>query len=116
MARTKRGQAIRTELRTAASRRRLSALLNEAKRRGNLALWRRCNAVLGYLDGKTVIAMRTELDVARASINPVDTLFPPVDTLFPRTPPISIHDARNDDPDDVARERPLLWAKLLKCV
>lgn len=65
----KKGEAIRPELRTPAARQQLCILLHRAKRSGELPLWRRCKAVLGYIDGKSVITMCGELDVVRASIN-----------------------------------------------
>lgn len=69
MARSKTGQAIRAEQRTAAEQRKLVRLRSEAKRAGDLELWRRAKAVLGYLRGRTVIQMSEELDVTRGAIN-----------------------------------------------
>jgi len=69
MARSRNGEAISAWRRTRPERRRLQALLQKSKKRGDLKTWRRAKAVLGYIRGKSVIAMSEELDVARASIN-----------------------------------------------
>ena len=69
MARSRNGEAIRSSQRTAAKRRELSSLLDEAKLSGDLETWRRAKAVLGYLDGRRVIALSDELGVTRGSIN-----------------------------------------------
>ena len=69
MKRSKKGQAIRRERRTRAERGRLRTLLKHAKRSGDLRTWRRAKAVLGYLKGRRVIELASELDVERGSIN-----------------------------------------------
>lgn len=69
MARSKNGEAIGSWRRTRPERRRLQALLRQSKKRGDLKSWRRARAVLGYLQGRAVIAMSEELDVTRGSIN-----------------------------------------------
>ena len=67
MARSPNGQAISATRRTRPARRRLTAFLQKSKKRGNLSAWRRGKAVLGYIQGKKVIAMAAELDVTRGS-------------------------------------------------
>lgn len=69
MARARTGQAISPER---ASRRELRALRKlqlEAKRDGDLPTWRRATAILGYLDGISVIQQAAQLDVTRGSVN-----------------------------------------------
>jgi len=67
--RSKTGEAINAERRTAAEQRKLVQLRSEAKRAGDLDLWRRAKAVLGYIRGRSVIQMSDELDVTRGAIN-----------------------------------------------
>jgi transposase len=43
--------------------------VKRSQKAGDLATWRRAHAVLGYINGKTVIALCDELDVVRASVN-----------------------------------------------
>lgn len=69
MARSKNGQAIRPERRTPEEVALLRALLQEAESAKDLATWRRAKAVLGYLDGRKVIALSEALEVTRGSIN-----------------------------------------------
>lgn len=69
MGRSKTGEAIRAERKTAAEQRKLVQLRSEAKRAGDLDLWRRAKAVLGYIRGRSVIQMSDELDVTRGAIN-----------------------------------------------
>lgn len=69
MARSRNGEAIRPSQKTSARVRELSALLEEARLAGDLETWRRAKAVLGYLDGRRVIALSDELGVTRGSIN-----------------------------------------------
>ena len=69
MARTPNGHAISAQRKTRPERRRLLAFLRKAEKGGDLKTWRRAKAVLGYLDGKRVIAMADELGVTRGSIN-----------------------------------------------
>ena len=69
MARSKNGQAIRASRRRGKDLRRLRALLSKASKRGDLKEWRRAKAVLGYLDGKSVVEMASELEVDRSAIN-----------------------------------------------
>ncbi len=67
--RSKKGQAISAKRRSRAERGRLGALLKQAKSAGDLKTWRRAKAVLGYLQGRSVIEMAEETDVTRGSIN-----------------------------------------------
>lgn len=69
MARSRNGEAIRPARRTAPEIARLKKLLNEARRSGDLDEWRRAKAVLGYLDGRRVVALSDQLGVTRGSIN-----------------------------------------------
>ena len=69
MARSKNGQAIRSERRTPAEVAQLRALLREAESTKDLGTWRRAKSVLGYLDGQKVIALSEALEVTRGSIN-----------------------------------------------
>ena len=69
VARSKNGQAIRSERRTPAEVAQLRALLREAESTKDLGTWRRAKSVLGYLDGQKVIALSEALEVTRGSIN-----------------------------------------------
>jgi len=63
------GTAISNRRKNSNEIKRLRALLGEATRTGDLALWRRVKAVLGYISGKRVIAMAEELETSRGAIN-----------------------------------------------
>lgn len=67
--RSKNGQAIDARWRTPTALEALRALLREAAAAKDLETWRRAKAVLGYLEGRRVIAMCAELGVVRGSIN-----------------------------------------------
>ena len=69
MARSKNGEALSSHRRTPAAVRKLRGLRERAKTAGDLATWRRAQAVMGYIEGRTVIALSAELDVTRGSIN-----------------------------------------------
>ncbi len=69
MARRKKWEAIRASERTPEKLQTLAEFMAEAKAQGDLATWRRGRAVLGYISGKSVLAMTQELDVSRAAIN-----------------------------------------------
>jgi transposase len=69
MARSRTGEAIRPSRRSAPEMRRLRSLLEESQRNGDLEQWRRAKAVLGYLDGRRVVALSDDLGVTRGSIN-----------------------------------------------
>jgi hypothetical protein len=66
--RSKKGQAIRPERKTPAEMKALRAVLDGAKRAGNLETWRRAKAVLGYIGGTAVISLSEKLDVTDRSI------------------------------------------------
>jgi transposase len=69
MSRARNGQAISTERASRRELRALRKLQQEAKRDGDLPTWRRATAVLGYLDGVSVIQQAAQLDVTRGSVN-----------------------------------------------
>lgn len=69
MARSKNGEAIRAERKTATELRHLRELQEAATKASDLATWRRATAVLGYIDGKSVVSMTSELHVSRSAIN-----------------------------------------------
>lgn len=69
MVRSKTGEAIGPRRRTAAALQKLREFVADAERRGDLAEWRRGRAVLGYIEGRRVIQMATELGVRRGAIN-----------------------------------------------
>ncbi len=69
MARSQNGEAIGPSRRCRSERGQLRTLLARAKKRGDLATWRRAKAVLGYLRGDRVIDLAEELDVTRGSVN-----------------------------------------------
>lgn len=63
------GKAIRENWLTPHERAKLRALIATAKKAGDLKTWRRARAVWGYIQGKPVLTLVEELDVARASVN-----------------------------------------------
>lgn len=69
VARAPNGQAIRASRRTSKAQTRLRGFIKGAEKRDDLKEWRRGRAVLGYIQGKSVIVMAGELGVVRASIN-----------------------------------------------
>jgi len=69
VARSKKGQAISSERRTIEAITALKIFLAEAKKQGNLDEWRRAKAILGYINGTSVIQMASDLDVKRNTIN-----------------------------------------------
>lgn len=69
MARSKNGEAISVRRRTPVAKRKLRGFLRRAKDSGDLATWRRAHAVLGYIEGQSVVALSDELDVTRGSVN-----------------------------------------------
>ncbi len=66
MARSRNGEAIGPSRRCRSERGRLRTLLARAKKRGDLATWRRAKAVFGYLRGDRVIDLAKDLAKARA--------------------------------------------------
>jgi transposase len=71
MARTRSGtgKAISPGRRTAAARAKLIEFVTDAERRGDLDEWRRGRAILGYIEGRSVIEMARDLGKARGSLN-----------------------------------------------
>lgn len=69
MARARNGEAIKRDRRREKDLRRLRAFLSQATCHGDLKEWRRAKALLGYLDGRSVVQLAAELDVNRSSIN-----------------------------------------------
>lgn len=67
--RSKKGQAIPQELRTPQAVAELEEYLADARKRKDLALVLRIRAILGYIDGKSVISLAESLDLGRATIN-----------------------------------------------
>jgi transposase len=59
---------IEPSRRTKESIKQLKRLYAEAKSRGYLDVWRRCKAVLDFLNGKTVIEIAKQLDTGRSSV------------------------------------------------
>ena len=68
MARARNGQAVRPSRLTLREVERLRELLREATSLKDLSLWRRAKAVLGYVEGRSVIAMAAELDADRSAV------------------------------------------------
>lgn len=69
MTRSKTGQAIRPELRTKKEIKRLRKFIDEMARANDLKSWRRAAAVLNYIEGKKVIAIKDELSVDRSTVH-----------------------------------------------
>ena len=69
MSRAKNGQAIDSSRTTVEELVKLVVLQRDAKAEGDLPTWRRATAVLGYIQGKKVIALSQHLNVTRGSIN-----------------------------------------------
>lgn len=69
MARARNGEAVGPRGRSPSARKRLRRLLRTALKRNDLDVWRRARAVLGYIDGTSVIDLAAELKVTRGSVN-----------------------------------------------
>ena len=69
MARSKNGEAISASGRSRSALRKLRRFIRKAEEAQDLAEWRRGRAVLGYVEGRRVVEMATELGVNRSSIN-----------------------------------------------
>jgi transposase len=69
MARSKNGEAISEGGRSAAARKGLRRFIRERVKSGDLDEWRRGKAVLGYIEGRRVVDLASELDVTRGSVN-----------------------------------------------
>ena len=55
--------------RSPSARKKLRRFIRAAEKEQDLATWRRGRAVLGYIEGRTVLKLVAELDVARSSVN-----------------------------------------------
>lgn len=69
MARSKNGEAISPQGRSPSARKKLRSFIRNAEKRGCLDEWRRGRAVLGYIEGRTVIQLASEAGVSRGSVN-----------------------------------------------
>lgn len=69
MNRSNKGEAISQERKSRKEVSRLLSLIKGAKQQGDLKTWRRASAVMGYIEGKSVIDMSTRFGVTRGSIN-----------------------------------------------
>lgn len=69
MGRSKTGQAISVARRTPEELSRLDALLDEAERTGDLAVWKRARAIRAYVDGERVVDIAAQVRVVRGSVN-----------------------------------------------
>ena len=69
MTRSKTGQAIRPERRTKKELGRLRKFIDETERANDLKSWRRAVAVLNYIEGKKVVAIKDELGVDRSTVH-----------------------------------------------
>lgn len=69
MARTKTGEAIGERGRRPSALKKLRRFIRAAEKSNDLAQWRRGRAVLGYIEGRSVIEMADEFGVNRSSIN-----------------------------------------------
>ena len=69
MARSKNGEAISARGRSPSARKKLRQFIRKRARDSNLDEWRRGRAVLGYIEGRRVVELATELDVTRGSVN-----------------------------------------------
>lgn len=69
MPKTRAGEAIDKKIKTKRFLRRLRAFIKRRNVEGKLDEWKRGRAILGYIEGKSVINMAAELDVTRGSIN-----------------------------------------------
>ena len=69
VARSKTGEAINARGRTPSAFKKLRRFIRKRAKEGKLDEWRRGRAILGYLDGRRVVDLATELDVSRGSVN-----------------------------------------------
>jgi transposase len=69
MTRAKNGQAIRPQRRTGHELRKLRALMREAEEKNDLSTWKRAKAVLSYVNGEKVVAIKEKLGVNRSTVN-----------------------------------------------
>ena len=68
MARSKNGEAVLPAMRHGKPVVRLKRLRSESKRAGDLATWRRCKAILSYLQGKSSGVVAEMLDVKPGAV------------------------------------------------
>lgn len=68
MARSRNGEAVRIEMRSGKPLGDLKKLRSSAKRAGDLATWRRCKAVLSYIEGKSSGKVAEALDVKPGAV------------------------------------------------
>src|SRR5208282_5279632 len=69
MARSGTGEAISPGRRTAAAQQMLRGFIATADAGGDLDTWRHGRAVLGYIEGRRVVELASELGVTRGSVN-----------------------------------------------
>ena len=69
MVRSKNGEAIGAQGRSPSARKRLRGFIRKQAKEGRLDAWRRGRAILGYIEGRRVVALAAELDVTRGSVN-----------------------------------------------
>jgi transposase len=69
MGRSANGEAISAKGRSPSARKKLREFIRQRARAGVLDEWRRGRAVLGYLEGRRVVELASELDVTRGSVN-----------------------------------------------
>lgn len=69
MARSKNGEAISARGRSPSARKKLRRFIRERVKESKLDEWRRGRAVLGYVEGRSVVDLAVELDVTRGSVN-----------------------------------------------
>lgn len=69
MARSRTGQAVPAERRTAESVAALGSFRDESRAGGDLWEWLRARAVLGYIAGQRVVDLAEQLEVGRSTVN-----------------------------------------------
>jgi transposase len=69
MARAKKGEAIGKKRRSSSARKALTRFIAKRAAQNSLDEWRRGRAVLGYIEGRSVIGLASELGVTRGSVN-----------------------------------------------
>jgi len=69
MARSKNGEAISARGRSPSARKKLRRFIRQRVKERKLDEWRRGRAVLGYIEGRSVVDLAVELDVTRGSVN-----------------------------------------------
>jgi transposase len=99
------GKAIQTKWTTRRELAKLRALVVKAKKQGDLRTWRRGKAVWDYLNGKKVLAIAAEFEVARAAVNQwlrwYDT--DGTEALWPRKAPGPAHRLNPAQHEELAR-------------